>query len=250
MAFARNAGFTSAIATNPADTAAGLLTPDRYNLPLKVSDAVAGAIPWFIDATTEGVSALLAATALVLGGGSGAAPYTSANLTFSGTVLTSSAGFTATASFFTAAGLNQTSGFQFGNGNVAVLNPSTNVMGLYANGYQLALATSVVGTNKDASLGWSASASSTIPTTLDSAFSRISAGLIGVGTGSGGSFAGGLKLTNLTVNRAATFLSTSLALTNGAAASVGTLTNAPAAGDPTKWIGIDDNGTTRYIPAW
>lgn len=39
-------------------------------------------------------------------------------------------------------------------------------------------------------------------------------------------------------------------LANGAAASVGTLTNAPAATNPTKWIPIDDNGTTRYIPAW
>jgi len=38
--------------------------------------------------------------------------------------------------------------------------------------------------------------------------------------------------------------------TDGAAASVGTLTNAPAAGNPTKWIPIDDNGTTRFIPAW
>jgi hypothetical protein len=38
--------------------------------------------------------------------------------------------------------------------------------------------------------------------------------------------------------------------TNGAAAAAGTLTNAPAAGNPTKWIPIDDNGTTRYIPAW
>lgn len=40
------------------------------------------------------------------------------------------------------------------------------------------------------------------------------------------------------------------AFTNGAGASIGTLTNAPAVGDPTKWIPIDDNGTTRYIPAW
>ena len=43
---------------------------------------------------------------------------------------------------------------------------------------------------------------------------------------------------------------TSVAWTNGAAAAVGTLNNAPAAGDPTKWIPVDDNGTTRYIPAW
>ena len=29
-----------------------------------------------------------------------------------------------------------------------------------------------------------------------------------------------------------------------------TLENAPTAGDPVKWIAIDDNGTTLYIPAW
>lgn len=39
-------------------------------------------------------------------------------------------------------------------------------------------------------------------------------------------------------------------LANGAGAAAGTLTNAPAAGNPTKWVPIDDNGTTRYIPAW
>lgn len=37
---------------------------------------------------------------------------------------------------------------------------------------------------------------------------------------------------------------------DGSAANAGTLTNAPLAGDPTKWIPIIDNGTTRYIPAW
>jgi hypothetical protein len=45
-------------------------------------------------------------------------------------------------------------------------------------------------------------------------------------------------------------IASSAALSNGAAAAAGTLTNAPAAGDPTKWVAIDDNGTTRYIPAW
>lgn len=37
---------------------------------------------------------------------------------------------------------------------------------------------------------------------------------------------------------------------NNAAANVGTLNNAPAAGNPTKWIPINDNGTIRNIPAW
>lgn len=55
----------------------------------------------------------------------------------------------------------------------------------------------------------------------------------------------GLITTNST-----TMIASNQAFTNGAAASLGTLTNAPAAGDPTKWIPINDNGTTRYIPAW
>lgn len=48
----------------------------------------------------------------------------------------------------------------------------------------------------------------------------------------------------------ATMLRTYTAFTNGAGAAAGTLANAPVAGDPTKWIPINDNGTTRYIPAW
>jgi hypothetical protein len=48
-----------------------------------------------------------------------------------------------------------------------------------------------------------------------------------------------------------TFLITSTAaFANGAGVGGGTLLNAPAAGNPTKWIPINDNGTTRYIPAW
>jgi hypothetical protein len=43
---------------------------------------------------------------------------------------------------------------------------------------------------------------------------------------------------------------TSVALTNAAGAAVGTLNNAPVAGNPTKWIEINDNGTIRRIPTW
>jgi len=45
-------------------------------------------------------------------------------------------------------------------------------------------------------------------------------------------------------------LHTVTTVTSGAAAAVGTLTNAPVAGNPTKWIPFNDAGTTRYIPAW
>lgn len=55
---------------------------------------------------------------------------------------------------------------------------------------------------------------------------------------------------NIKVPGGAQFIQTTNALTNGAGAATGTLTNAPAAGNPTKWIGVNDNGTIRYVPSW
>lgn len=48
----------------------------------------------------------------------------------------------------------------------------------------------------------------------------------------------------------APLLRTNTAITSGAGANTGTLTNSPVAGNPTKWFPINDNGTTRYVPAW
>ncbi len=45
-------------------------------------------------------------------------------------------------------------------------------------------------------------------------------------------------------------IGTTTAYTNNAAAAAATLLNAPVAGNPTKWIPINDNGTIRNIPAW
>lgn len=50
--------------------------------------------------------------------------------------------------------------------------------------------------------------------------------------------------------RDAILLRTTVNLTDVSAASVGTLTNAPQAGNPLKWITILDNGVTRKIPTW
>ena len=51
-------------------------------------------------------------------------------------------------------------------------------------------------------------------------------------------------------NQASYLMVSGVAFTNHAAAAAGTLTNAPVAGNPTKWVAIDDNGTLRYIPCW
>ena len=72
-----------------------------------------------------------------------------------------------------------------------------------------------------------------------------------IGNGSGTiSAANSLAVTGTLTTSSTTLHTSSVSLTNGAAAAAGTLTNAPVAGNPTKWIGIVDNGVTRYIPAW
>jgi len=62
--------------------------------------------------------------------------------------------------------------------------------------------------------------------------------------------AGSLLATDVYTNNTNFLIRTKVTLANGAGAQTGTLTNAPAAGNPTKWISVDDNGTTRKIPAW
>ncbi len=68
--------------------------------------------------------------------------------------------------------------------------------------------------------------------------------VLGAATGTSVVLSGGITTGNAVLH------TTTTNLTNGAGAATGTLTNAPAATNPTKWIPINDNGTTRYIPAW
>lgn len=54
----------------------------------------------------------------------------------------------------------------------------------------------------------------------------------------------------ITTRGSTQLIGTQTTFTDHAGAAAGTLLNAPTAGDPAKWIAIDDNGTTRYIPTW
>jgi hypothetical protein len=45
-------------------------------------------------------------------------------------------------------------------------------------------------------------------------------------------------------------ISTDSSLDDYFSTNISTLTNSPITGNPSKWIAINDNGTTRYIPAW
>lgn len=61
---------------------------------------------------------------------------------------------------------------------------------------------------------------------------------------------GAITATDIVLSDGDFLAKSTAAFANGAAAQTGTLTNAPTAGNPTKWIAINDNGVTRYIPTW
>ncbi len=84
--------------------------------------------------------------------------------------------------------------------------------------------------------------------TLDTGLTRASAGLVQITNGSSGN--GSLQVQDVYTSNASFALRSKATITSGAGTSTGTLTNAPSSGNPTKWLPYDDNGTTRYIPAW
>lgn len=55
---------------------------------------------------------------------------------------------------------------------------------------------------------------------------------------------------NLTITDIGLLLNTTYSMGNNVGTGSGTLTNAPHAGNPTKWIAINDGGVNRYIPCW
>jgi hypothetical protein len=95
---------------------------------------------------------------------------------------------------------------------------------------------------------WTTGASANT-TALDTGLARNAAGVLEVNNGTAGTFRD-LKLRDIFTNNATYAVRTTTTLTDNAAAAAGTLSNAPVAGNPTKWIAIDDNGTIRRIPTW
>ena len=59
-----------------------------------------------------------------------------------------------------------------------------------------------------------------------------------------------LKLRDIFTTSTAFLHRIAAAITGGGTSQTPTLTAGPVAGNPTKWMPIDDNGTTRYLPAW
>lgn len=130
-------------------------------------------------------------------------------------------------------------------------NSSSGVLQIgYNSGAHTAFAALGITVVSDLSIGFSSTSTGTSNiAAMDTGLKRSSAGIVEVNNGTAGTYRD-LKARDVIINGATNLLKTSAALTDNAAAQVGTLTNAPTAGNPTKWVRIDDNGTARFIPCW
>lgn len=168
-----------------------------------VVDAISGGIPYFDSTTSEAVSALLAANSLVIGGGAGAAPFTSANVTYDSTRVI--VGAAAVSGGFKAFAGNSVNSFTLFSGTTnQTIRAESNALGIHyalvgdstgsggATQFQFG-AQGAVMFNSANGLGAGA---------IDASFSRIAAGVLGVGTGATGSFAGSLQLTGVELGHA------------------------------------------------
>lgn len=169
--------------------------------------------------------------------------YSTAPIAF----LETSSNDTITFEFNTVNGTNR-SGYYNSNSNVGLYVGSDFFLSLVGNA-------SVAGVNVGAGLilGFGVSNIGFLTTSVDAALGWNATNTLEVNQGkltsNSGSF-GSLKVADLYTNDASFLIRAGATLNNGAASSTGTLLNAPSAGNPTKWIPIDDNGTTRYFPAW
>ena len=227
MSLQRNAGFTSAIATNPADTAAGYLTPARFNLPDVVSGADVGGIPYCPTATSEVTSAnfrwmadVTAGQGLIMAAGTAttdvaalsltrtnntAAVATGVKWTFTDT--TSAAGFLPFQILGGAAGttnllrVDKSGVLIIPDGTLGqpayVFNANTQT-GIYydTNTVNIGISGTRAFAAGDTAFGVpSNSIYFYLGASADATISRLAAGSLAIGTGSG-SFAGRLKLTS------------------------------------------------------
>ena len=261
-----------------------------------VSDATSGGIPYFSSTTTEASSALLAQYGVVLGGGAGAAPYTSAGLAFggaaAGTGLYVAAGTATTdvnalsltqtwnngAVVFTALNIAITKtasatsyianwlvgGTQkFSVNEAGVLNHIT-ALAFTGNG---SITLGAAGYIQYGNRGFYQTVADGVPQIANDAGTGFGRLILGENSATQGiaikkstlvmqarlgddSAFTDFEAKDVITNNAAALVSSNTTLTDQAGVATGTLTNAPAAGNPTKWIAIDDNGTTRKIPCW
>ena len=169
-----------------------------------------GGILAFIGPTTTVSSALLTNHALVIGGGAGAAPSTPVALGTNVQVLHGNA---------------------TGNPTWGLVSLTSDVAGVLplAN-FDSSTLVPYTGATGNVNLGANSLTATTVNATTVAATN--------------------VNATDVTTSDVAALIKSGVALTDASAASVGTLNNAPSAGNPTKWIQINDNGTVRKIPTW
>ncbi len=138
-------GVATALAINVGSAGAFLTSNAAPSYPVTVAGTVtSGGIPYFSSTTVESSSGLLAQNGVVLGGGAGAAPSTSTNLTFNGSTLALAGSQTVTGVIKTADGTaaacsyassaQPASGMYFNGNDVLFSRANTNQLALIGGG--------------------------------------------------------------------------------------------------------------------
>ncbi len=201
-----------------------------------------------VSGKTLTLSDATASTSTVTGSLINAGGFGNAGAAYIGGLVSGSAGFRTTGGTATNAASTAYFIYNSGSTNIYSYGPDTSTAGVFQ----------IVALSSNSSVGdirLSISTAGVVSIPLSTDASSTTTGAIttlgGISYGSTKSLYGGsVVLSGSITHGSATLLTTTVALTNGAAAQAGTLLNAPTAGNPTKWVPINDNGTTRYIPAW
>lgn len=199
MAFARTVTHTKTLispSTGSADLVYGADYVSATSHTAAVSGATSGGIPYFDSTTSEACSALLASGGVVLGGGAGGAPNTSANLTFDGTKIT--IGNASATGLLLGAGAATAVAIQIGtNANMGFYTGSITGIGVSYSGTGVcrfilgASSGGAISAASGAIFGWE---SSTVGSgNPDTAFNRVSAGVVGVSTGANNTTTGTIQ---------------------------------------------------------
>ena len=214
MAFELHAGFTSGIATDPAATAAGYLTPDRYNLAHVVTGADVGGIPYCPTATTIATSAnfrwmadVTAGHGLVMAAGTATTDVNALNITQ--TMNAAAVAFTGSKWTFTEGASGTAAGtlllnILYGTSGAEVSQLSLAKTGLLVTP-DMQTGTLTASSSVRSGQFWTVTDSTVgllLGASVATNVSWVSNGVVGIGTGAAGSTAGTLALAAIELGHA------------------------------------------------
>lgn len=131
-----------------------------------------------------------------------------------------------------------------------VTAPSAIINTIISTGILTLAATTTISLESNGSTQWVVNGTIFTAAGMDIGFSRSGVGVLEINEGTTPGAFRDVRLRSLLTNNAAAIVTSQVAMTSGPGASVGTLTDAPSAGNADVWCPIVLNGTTYWFPCW